>query len=220
MKKSMVALLLSGIISGAASAQSVSSANIVGYVKAIHPSGRVIAAMQFNNGTNTPETVYGDSLPLNSKIYVWNGSGYTIATYGQVFVPGQGSVTKWDTNPLLEAGRAYWVETPSEVEAIISGDVLMDESIEIEIHEGLQLLTFPYPVERTITDLGFTPSIGDKLYVWNSETGYVIITYGPVFVPGQGSVTKWDNESLTVKVGEGFWYSAVLDNTWSVAKPF
>jgi hypothetical protein len=220
--KKMTTILIAGTAIAAASyaqTTTVSSANIVGYAQTIHPSGRVIAAMQFINATNTPETVYGDSLPLNSKIYVWSGTGYSIATYGPVFVPGQGLVTKWNSSPLLEMGKAYWVETPSEVEVIQSGDVPLEDSVEIAIQEGLQLLTYPYPVERTILQLGFNPSVGDKLYVWDADTGYVIVTYGPVFVPGQGLVTKW-NSDLTVQVGEGFWYSAVSNSNWVVEKPF
>lgn len=217
MKKIMLAAVGFAFAASIASAQ-VTSANIVGYNKdTANAAGLHISGMQFLNETNTPTSVYGDQLPKGSKIYKFDGS-YTIVTYTDVFVPIQGLVTKWSSEVDLGNGDGYWVEVPSASEAILSGEVSTENSITNNIEIGLQLVSYPYPVERVITNLGFTPAKGDKIYVYDGS--YTIITYTDVFVPIQGLVTKWSNETLSIGVGEGFWYEAVSPQTWIANKPF
>ncbi len=206
-----------------ASAQQGATMGIVGVSRVQEPMGFHIAGMQYNSdATNTPESVYGDSLPFNSKIYKFEGgAGYQIATYGQVFVPGVGLVTKWSSDLNLASGEGYWVEAPGAVDTHMYGDVPVADAITNSIVTGFQICSYPYPVDRAIADLGFTPTAGDQIFVWNSaETGYEIISYGSVFVPGTGLVTKWNNESVQIKVGQGFWYSSVVDTDWVVNRPF
>ena len=163
--------------------------------------------------------MYGDELPSGSKIYKWTDEGYLSSTYGDVFVPGTGVVTKWDSDLDLNSGEGYWIYTPSSVDAYLSGDVPLDDSITNSIVEGYQICSYPYPVDRVVTNLGFTPSSGDKIYVWDGS-GYGSSTYGDVFVPGSGVVTKWDNEDLQVGVGQGFWYYSTVAVEWVVERPY
>ena len=220
MKKLIMATAALACIASVVSAETVSSANIVGYTKdTADDAGFHIAAMQFINATNSPESIYGDSMPKGTKIYLYNGSGYDTSTYQDVFVPGQGSVLKWGTDLDLVSGVGYWVETPSAAEAVLSGEVPVADSVTNSIVVGFQLLSYPYPVSRMVSELGLTPAEGDKIYVFNG-TGYDTSTYQKVFVPGQGSVLKWDDETLSIDVGEGFWYEAVASQTWIAERPF
>ena len=216
--KKEIAIALMGMVSLAA-AQEVVTLGTFGFKKVAEPAGLHIAGMQFNNVTNTPKTVYSDTLASGSKIYTWNGTGYSIALYGPVFDPETGLVTKWDASPDLGNGDGYWVEASSAVDSTLSGDVPMDDAITNSIVVGLQLCSYPFPVDRVVTNLGFTPFSGDKIYAWNG-TGYAISLYGPVFDPETGLVTKWDDETLSVAVGEGFWYESGVNTNWIVAKPF
>lgn len=202
-----------------ASAQTAVTLGTFGFSKVQEPAGFFISGMQFDNETNTPTTVYGDSLPSGSQIYKWNGSSYSSASYGQVFVPGTGLVTKWDADLDLGSGDGYWVQSPDAVDATLSGDVPVDAAITNSIIAGFQICSFPYPVDRVITNLGFTPTSGDQIYVW-SGSGYASSSYGSVFVPGTGLVTKWDNETLAIAVGEGFWYLSNVNTDWIVEKPY
>ena len=220
MKKLIATVAVLACAASVVSAQTVTSQNIVGYNKDVSAIGFHISGMQFDNAVaNTPTTVYGDSLPLNSKIYTWNGSGYVIATYGQSFVPFVGLVTKWNSEPVLGNGEGYWVESTGAAESVLSGEVPLDAAITNSVAAGFSMLSYPYPVDRVITELGFTPVLGDKIYAWNG-TGYTIVTYGQSFVPFVGLVTKWNNETLPISVGEGFWYETATPQTWIATKPF
>ena len=218
MKKATIALV--ALAFGAFTAQAqTTSANIVGYSKSSLTGGFTIAAMQFDGGASGPTAVYGDQLPSGSKIYTFDGSSYSIASYGSTFVPGQGLVTAWNAAPSLEAGSAYWIETASPVDAIVSGSVNTADSVTNNIAAGFSLVSYPYPVERTVADLELSPASGDKIYAWDGSA-YTIISYGSVFVPGQGLVTQWNNSSAVISVGQGFWYETATPQTWVVNKPF
>ena len=215
--KKEIAIALMGMVSLAA-AQEVVTLGTFGFVKNTLTNTYHISGMQFANApSNTPEIVYGDTLPKGSKIYVWNG-GYIIVEYNDVFVIGEGLVTKWDADPELENGQGYWVEVPSITNTVLSGTVPTDDAVTNSISIGLQLCSYPYPVDRVVTNLGFTPSKGDKIYDWSG--GYVITEYNDVFVIGEGLVTKWDNETLPIALGEGFWYESVVNTNWIATKPY
>jgi len=216
--KTQFVIALMGMVS-LASAQTVVTLGTFGFSRVAEPAGFHIAGMQFDNTTNTPQTVYGDTLPSGSKVYSWNGSGYSSATYGPVFVPGTGTVTKWNADLDLGNGDGYWVEAPGVVASTLSGDVPLDDSITNSIVAGFQLCSYPYPVDRVVTNLGFSPVSGDKIYVWDGS-GYSSSSYGSVFVPGTGTVIKWNNETLSIATGEGFWYESNANTNWIASRPF
>lgn len=222
MKKTLL-IAAAALISASAFAATnvVSSANIVGYNKEITAeNGLKISALQFDTGTsNTPTSVYGDNLPKGSKMFLWNGSGYEIASYTDVFVAFVGNVTKWDANPEFFIGDGYWIDSAGVSTSVLSGNVILSDSVTNGLIEGVNLVSYPYPVDRVITNLGFTPNKGDKIFIWNG-TGYDIASYTDVFVAFQGNVTKWDNETNSISVGQGFWYESVSNSTWIANKPF
>jgi len=217
MKKTLL-IAAAALISATAFAQTgvVSSANVVGYIKDVSPAGFHIAGMQFDNPTNNLSTVFGDSLPKGSKVYTFD-SGYTIAEYNDVFVPITGLVTKWNPDTVLASGEGFWVSLGGTSTNIFSGDVPMDDVITNSIVEGFQLCTYPYPVDRVVTNLGLNPSKGDKIYVFDG--GYTISEYNDVFVPIVGLVTKW-NPVSPIAAGQGFWYSTTNATDWVVTRPF
>ncbi len=201
-------------------AQNAVQLGVFGFTRISKPVDFVICGMQFQKGTNlTPATVYGDTLPTGSKIWRWNGSVYESSLYGPVFVLGQGLVTKWSSNLDLGSGQGYWVEVSGGSESILSGGVPLEDAFTNSISAGFQICSYPYPVDVEVADLGFAPSSGDKIYVWNGSN-YVSSVYGPVFVLGQGLVTKWSNETLLVPAGEGFWYESVANTNWIATRPY
>ncbi len=219
--KKIIATAAMAACAAVVTAQTVTSANIVGYNKETATSaGFAISGAQFETGaTNTPSSVYGDQLPSGSKIYKFNGTSYDTSEYGSVFVPISGLVTKWNVELDLSGGVGYWVEYPEAAEAIVSGEVPSADSITNSIEAGFNLVSYPYPVERVITNLGFAPAEGDKIYVFNGSS-YDTTEYGSIFVPISGFVTKWNNETLSIDVGQGFWYETDSAQTWIAEKPF
>ncbi len=219
--KSKVILALLCTVSGSF-AQSGSSMGIVGITHVQQNQGFYIAGMQYNSGqTNTPLTIYGDTLPLGSKVYKWNGTGYQPSEYTLVFdFDLLQDVEKWDADFSLDSGEGYWVEVPSATSSYLNGNVPVDDAITNSIAAGFQICSYPYPVDCAITNLGFTPSLGDKIYVWNG-TGYQSSEYTLVFdFDLLQDVEKWDNETMVVKVGQGFWYESTVATNWIVQRPY
>lgn len=196
----------------AVTAQTVTSANIVGYNKATTEAGFLIKANQFSTTNQTPEGVFGSSLPVGSKIYTFDGSAYSISTYTAGFF---GAPDYWNNALDLGQGVGFWVETAGVEEPIVSGEVYMDDSVTNSIAVGFQLISYPYPVERTVKTLGFTPEIGDKVYKFSGGS-YQISTYTAGFF---GAPDDWNNDFI-LEVGEGFWYEAVAATNWVVNRPF
>jgi hypothetical protein len=105
------------------------------------------------------------------------------------------------------------------MESTLSGTVPEEDAVTNSIVAGFQLCSFPYPVDRVVTNLGFSPVPGDKIYVW-SGSGYESASYGPLVVIGVGLVTKWDNETLAIPVGAGFWYESGENTAWIAERPY
>jgi len=220
MKKLIIAAMALTCATAIVSADTVTSENIVGYNKFQIKDGLQMPGLQFiGTGDSTPESLFGDSLPVGSKVYIWGNDGTnagyvsTVTYIKPPFPPG--AATKWDDDPVIPLGAAYWVRLPADIstniEVVISGDVLMNSNKVVTVEPGLQLICNPYPVALTVGDLDITPSIGDKVYIWENDgtnAGYVAtVTYvQPPFPPG--ALAKWDDSSVVIGVGQGFWYKS------------
>ena len=218
MKKLVMTAAVLACAASIVSAQTVTSANIVGYQKESTTNGGFnISSMQFEDGVGTVESIYGDSLPLGSRVYKWTPTGYVISTYAFVPFPPPGANT-WSVNHTLNSGESWWVDTPTVSEAVKSGEVPLDATIDVDVPVGFNLVSYPYPVARTVATLGLAPSLGDRVYVWDGSS-YVISTYSFVPFPPPGANT-WSNPDTPIAVGQGFWVDAVAPLTWTVTKPF
>jgi len=179
MKKSMVALLLSGIISGAASAQSVSSANVVGYIQVTSPSSNRFSLISapFNSGNENSGLTLIDVFGTNQlrqsslavrcdKIITWDVGEQRYVQYAQKpdgLFYSTANFTGAPTNPVVKRGQALWILAPSatyapvEKSLYISGDVPNDEFYDISIvgNSGapFSFIANPYPVEMSIHSL-------------------------------------------------------------------
>jgi hypothetical protein len=206
-------------VAGIVSAQ-VYSSNIVGYAKVNNQAGLQLFGMQFvGDSTATPVSVFGDSLPVGSKIYTYTNNGDGTGTYGitsylqPAFPPGAPAAWNNPTLP-LGLGSGFWVELPgaaADVETIMAGEVLGDASVAETIQPGLQLIANPYPYDITVGSLMIAPTVGDKVYTYvNNGDGtgtYGITSYlQPAFPPG--APAAWNNPSAPITVSDGFWYES------------
>ena len=220
MKKTVITLAVVAFAAAAVQA-TTTSANIVGYSKSTSSTLYAIAANQFS-GNDNPSEVFGSSYPVGTKIYVFSGGSYSTTEYIDTFDENFNAVQAWSPDTLtVTPGTGYWVEnnSGSEIEAILAGEVSSEASIETSLTTGLQLISYPYPVARTVSQMGFSPTVGDKIFVFNGSS-YSTAEYIDTFDENFNAVQEWSPSTLSVGVGQGFWYEANADQTWTAVKPF
>ena len=218
MKKLLVPLIAGVVLAITAVAEntSVTSKNTVGFAKKTYSSGLHLVSTPLDTGDDTPSSVFGDSFPLNSKIYVYDVStGYRISEYRKPFMQPE----SWSSSVDIGQFVGYWIDVPqgSGVDCVVSGSVNLADSVTNRIVEGFQLLSYPYPVEKTVKNLGFSPSLGDEIYKYDGNSMmYSVSKYAFAFPLGNA----WSAD-FVIAVGEGFWYSskAMDGKDWVVEAP-
>jgi hypothetical protein len=186
-------------------AQTVFSANVVGYVNVVCPAGAlVLTSNPLDNGTNTANDLLA-SLPNKSQIQIWNGSGFTPLTKG---------ATGFSPNPSLPVGTGFFVKAVSNFTNTFVGNV-------VPVIGGTSTNNFPLntlvlvgstlPVGGTFNDVG-TNTINliatlpnkSQIQVWNG-TGFTPLTKGATgFSP---------NPALSV--AQGFFVKSVSATNWT-----
>ena len=110
MKKLVMTVAVLTCAASVVLAQTVTSANMVGYSKSANVAGLQIGSAQFDTGNNTPEGLFGSSLPVGSKIYKYDPvTGYIglISTYESVFISGD----QWSDDLVFQVGDGFWYES-------------------------------------------------------------------------------------------------------------
>jgi len=208
-----------------ANADSVKSQNVVGMLeKSLFEDELEIAGMPFL-GTNVAKVseIFGNSLPLDSRVYVWNGSGYVIEYYETVIGPPPGFVEedKWTPDTATVSGEdGFWIKLPSgtNVAVHLLGEVPDDGTVEMTIEPGLNLVAYPYSADMvwTNTALASGAVLGDKAYFWDQDLQkYVINYYETVIGPPPTFIEedKWTFPDMDWGMGKGIWYySAAISN--------
>merc|ERR1711879_850128 len=136
MKKTLI-IAATALIGASVFSQTVTSANIVGYVKTVTTNGLKIVAQQFDSTNATPTSLFGDSLPIGSKIYKFdpvNGYIGNISTYENILFVGD----SWSQELDLSEG-SFWVQTTVVSTNIFSGDVNMATNVTVNLPPGLSL---------------------------------------------------------------------------------
>lgn len=222
-------------------AQTVTSANIVGYNKVTAVKDLNFFGAPFSDGTNSllVSEVLGDGLPIGSTVFSYNG-GYSQSKYEEQTrlipgtIPPQFEVigTNWAPDVELDLAAGYIVTIPDEApeasyDGIASGEVLLDDSFSTDISAGLNLLANPYPVTQTVTNMGFTgASVGDTIFTYDggySQCVYEEITrLIPGTIPPQFEVigTNWNPQTVVIGVGEAFWYDSAGNFEWTAPRIF
>ena len=227
MKKILMTVAVLGCAASIVSAQTVSSANIVGYGKVEATGGLQLGSMQFYNGaSNSVDSIFGDTYPENTSILIYD-AGYIVSTYAISYPPPTyAPILGWSAgiDPLVP-GQGFWIQLPiaeaGTFEIIMSGDVPLVDAVTNQIVAGLNLFSYPYPAEMEVQDLGFTPSLTDNIFVYDNAGGYTTISYAisyppPAYAPVEG----WSDPTYKIPVGAGFWYQTGAATNWVVARPF
>ena len=193
-------------------AQTVTSANMVGYAKKTLPAGGfLIASPQFQGtaaGTTLDNAFSG--VVEGSAVYIWDGSAYLpkisyfdgYGWYDAEFNP------KGDT--VIGAGNAIWLQDGGVSSTpIMSGEVPSASSITNTLAVGFNLIANPYPVAMALDDIPLVSlSDGDSVYIWSDGAYLPKISY---FV-GYGWYDAEFNPkgSTQIPVGDGMWLSSAV----------
>lgn len=226
------ATLAVGVISSQAA---VYSQNVVGYVNIPLTNGVLacVAPTLDADGTGTNNTVSSifTTPTIGDIVYVFNGTGYDTLSYTYV---GSGRpvvyTTNWFNGVTPAAGykinpgaSVFYLpaanQTITVVGAVLQGTNLVNSYFPAA--GGIQLLSSQAPVSGGLTSvLGYQPSLGDNVYVFNSGTGGYD-TYNYTYV-GSGRpvvyTTNWFNGITPgepiINVGQGFWLQPAANTNW------
>jgi hypothetical protein len=209
MRTKTILLSAAALVAGLASSMAQSnvySVNIVGYAnKTLATNALELIQNPLDNGTNTLNSTLG-SLQPGSIAYVWNGSGYTIATRGKAV---------WGPDLSIPTGLGLFVRRLGSTGTnTFVGEVVANvgQSVTNPLAANVTTLTgslLPYASTLNGTNLGLAGAPnGSVIYQWNGG-GYTIATRGKAV---------WGPD-LTIGVGEGFFIRPSSNFNWVQTLP-
>jgi hypothetical protein len=190
-------------------AQSVYSANVVGYIQLNLTNGFNLIANQLDvDGTglnNTVVTVFGTNLPANSAVLAWVPSSGSFSFANWTLSKG---VLKWSgatnaANQALNPGGAVFVSIPASAPATTTitlvGNVIQGTNV-VPMVTGFNMAGAIPPLSGSIdTNLNYIPSHNDQVLVWSPATqSYVFYNY----TLSKG-VWKWSPGSPQISLAQG-----------------
>ena len=226
MKKTMI-LAAAALVAGSALAAEVLSVNAVGFIQTTCPAGEYTALSypfygnEDGGGTKWVDTPIAQNAAVGSQVYFWNGSVWTVGAY----VQGR-TGADWDATAkakTLAPGECFLYKPAEEQDAVVSGEVPDDATIDLAITGGgaYTALGLPYPAEKAWTDTEIAASapVGAQVYFWNGS----VWTVG-AYVQGRTGA-DWDAtaKAKTLAPGEGFLYKLPAneaDATIAAVRPY
>lgn len=202
------AALAAGMITS--QAQTVYSANIVGYVNQSLPAGQyqLVAPTLASTSTNAPEDVL-PALTQGDEILFWTGSTYAAYTYvspGQWIYPDGATV---GAAPNLGNGAGFFYLNNSGITETNTtvGTVVLTNSVTLPA--GVYTLVGSTPPVSSVLDgasLNLPLIQGDEVLLWDSAgstyQAYTYVSSGQWIYPDGATV----GAAPTLGVGQGFFY--------------
>jgi hypothetical protein len=220
MKKLLMTAAVLACAASIVSAQTVSSANIVGYSKKALTSGQfLMVSPQFQGtaaGTTLGEAFVGQN--DQSVVFTWDGSVYTKYTYYAGFAWYDNAFQDSD-NVLIGEGDAVWLaDSSGGADAIMSGEVPSADSITNSLVVGFNMVANPYPVALQLGDIP-TASLTDQdvIFTWDGAT-YTKYTYYAGFAWYDNAFT--DSTTVEIAVGDGFWLDSAAGGSLILDKQY
>jgi hypothetical protein len=224
------AAFAAGIVTSSAQ---VYSQNVVGYVNVTLTGGTlsIICPALDADGTgtnNTVASVFGTNVTVGDIAYAFNGAGYDSLNFEQVG-HGASAVTGWYLNGVatnsyaLNPGRAVFYAASATETITITGTVLQGTTLTNQFIPGagaIALVASQVPLSGGLTTvLGYTPNVGDIVYIYDQATpgGYDTYNYETVG-HGAGATSGWyingTAQEPQIAVGQGFWLQPAVATSW------
>ena len=186
-------------------------------------------------GQLTPGSNVGDA----DTISFWDAGAQSYQrVYRSVF---NGNEWADSSNPFgvttqeLFIGRAFWVRSnngAADQVLNMSGEIVTDNTVTQQVIAGLNLLSYPYNAEVSMTNTTLSASMtpgsnlgdSDTISIWDVDTQSYIRYYRSVFAGNQWAASSdpFTPVDLKIQMGQGFWLNrqAAGAFTWTETKPY
>lgn len=206
MKKIMITAALTACVA-VVTAQTVTSANVVGYSKATLKTGFNMVRMPFVNGTNgiplqevfdTSVLSQGSSAANSDNILLWDNAGTQYISYyltdGSTKATS-GKAGKWVTNAgALAADIAYpdtgffFTRFGVDVEVIMAGEVVQTSTSTLILDDGFNMVANPFTSEWDLNSAnidwiaegavaGASAAVADGINLWDVDNTQYVSYY-------------------------------------------
>ena len=182
-------------------AQTVTSANMVGYAKVNAVGDQLtLCALNFETGGATLQEIIGTDVPNLSWVYFWD---MDLGQYVNAQLSGRGS---WSPNLVVDLGDAFWIDSSAAAgvtnEVIFSGEVLTGDQV-ISLPSSLSMIGYGYPVDFDWQDTQMSADLENLSWVYVWDNG--LQEYVNYQKSGRGS---W-NGNPSIGLSDGFWVNNV-----------
>lgn len=248
MKKSLAFLTAFAAFSMVSFAETVSSANIVGYVKVdVPPAGLYkLVGMNFADNDGADPTlldIFGTNqlyrsgvVTLADRVILFDPISVEYKTYGQktdgFFYEISGSGWGQQTNPVVELGRGMWIKQRSSSTTTntlyLSGNVV-EGIVENQIVAGYQIISSPNSASLNLTNSNWVAMGARASNVWTLCDKIITFKENAYKYYGLRADGKWraqenwttgPDETELLDLGEGAWYQAKGSFLWTEDTPY
>lgn len=193
-----------GLAVGSASADTVFSSNVVGYVNLDLVPGWNMIANPLDAGVNTLDAIL-QGVPDGTQVFKFaNGAWVAGSTYDELF-------ETWEIDYTINPGEGFFINVPEATTVTFVGEVKAG-SHSVALPAGWSMAASPTPVAGTLDEIGLVaPAVedGDGVFAWNSaaQSYFAGNSYDELF-------ETWEFDQ-TVAVGEAFLINKSSATTWT-----
>jgi formylglycine-generating enzyme len=204
------------------------SENAVGYITFDVPAHTsILLANPFESLTGLAPTApewLDNQLAVGDAVYFWDPVADEFIACSKTPGGWTGAVTE-----RLEWGRPFWIVNNGEAKTVLfMGEVPDTGNVELEIVAGLNVITYPYPIDVNLAALGFEGHAinGDQIQVGaptqSSLESDLSQSYTYIQFLGKWVDSGGNDMMHILPAGEGLYYrrNSAQGFTWSVSKPY
>ncbi|MGI6345954.1 MAG: hypothetical protein ACOX2U_02310 [Limisphaerales bacterium] len=193
-----------GLAVGSASADTVFSSNVVGYVNLDLVKGWNLVANPLDAGVNTLEALIQGVPDGTAVMKFQNGAFTALSGYDELF-------EAWEIDYSINPGEGFFINVPEPVTVTFVGEVKAGNH-SVAIPAGWSMVGSPTPVAGTLDEIGFAAPVvedGDSVMAWNpvAQSYSSVNGYDELF-------EAWEFDQ-TVAVGEAFFVNKASAATWT-----
>lgn len=187
-----------------ASADTIYSSNVVGYVNLDLVPGWNMVANPLDAGVNTLDAIL-QGVPDGTQVFKFaNGAWAAGSTYDELF-------ETWEIDYTINPGEGFFINVPKACTVTFVGEVKAGAH-SVTLPAGWSMAASPTPVAGTLADIGLVaPAVedGDGVFAWNpaKQSYFAGNSYDELF-------ETWEFDQ-TVAVGEAFLINKASATTWA-----